>query len=446
MSLQEAREGAAALVVAAAVALDLAPGAAAAAGPTLGWGAAGQTIMTEMSNGPAFDAIPDAGGGKVTLRPTGVGAGIGLAAGTDSGGYVELDFEGYALSDSRSSDSTSATAAGAFALTSGTVPQGTISIDTTPSTTPPGAQATVSLTAPKAGGGTTTILSYAFSPQTPAGNAVTQVSSSPTADGRAVVAITLRGDTLSSVAYGLIYGTSGVSLTGLGGAAGATQVHTTLTDRVSGTNQSINLGRKIAMGGGWDGSLRAGLGAYRSNRSIEQTVTYSFAAPSPTMPGAPPVTLSHVEGLRSTYVALTVGGGLQRALTDGWALTMSADVGRARMSGRYSQAMIVTADAGQTPATANSSSRSYGSMAWVGRAQVGVSRAIAPGLTVSVGVFASYLSAVPTVVNTSVTATPVSAGATTASLSGSGQQVYSRGVVERAQLTGGVSFGLVYRF
>lgn len=446
MSFQEARDGAAALVVAAAVALELTPTPAAAAGTWPNWGAAGETLFTEMANGPAFDAIPDAGGGSVKLRPTGVGAGIGLAAGMDGGGYVELDFEGYGLSDSQTRESTSATAAGAFALTSGSVPQGMITIDTTPSSAPAGAQATVKLTAPQAGGGTTTILSYAFSPQTPAGNAVTQISSSPTVDGRAVVAITLRGDTLSSTAYGLIYGASGVSLTGLGGAAGFTRVQTTMTDRVSGTNQSISLGRKFVVGGGWDGSLRAGLGAYRSNRSIEQTVSYSFAAPSASVSAAPPVTLSQVEGLRSNYIALTVGGGLQRPLVNGWALTLSADVGRARMSGRYSQAMIVTADAGQTPTTANSSSRSYGSMAWVGRAQVGVSRAIAQGLTVSVGVFASYLSAVPTVVNTSVSAPPVSSGATTASLTGSGQQVYTRGVVERAQLSGGISFGLVYRF
>lgn len=431
----------------------LAPGGAVAAGPVatgpqVNGVMVGTSVYGARITPPAFEAVPDAGGGMVRLSPGGLGASMGLAVQLDSGALLEWDFEGYDLSASttRHGALSSATGSGSaevpFTLSSPIMPQGSITVDTTPSTSPVGAQAQVSLSAPGPHGTPVTILSYALSPQSPPGNWVSQVARSVTAGGRAVVAISLQGQTGQTTAYGLIYDSSGYVLTGVGATA-ATQVETRFEDSISGTRNTLRLGRPMTWGGGWDGNLRVGLGAAFTQRSISQGVTLQASAGATALT---PISLDMVEGLDTRAVSLTVGAGARRPLGDGWAVSLSADLGAARVTGDYRRTVLVTDGLGDPAAPVGRATQGFATTAMVGQAQIGLSRVVGRGMTLSGGLFAAYQSAAPTVVTTAAAGTSATTSATGASVTGAGQQAYARGVALRPQVTTGIMFQIVYHF
>lgn len=408
----------------------------------LHWTGATGSFSFGIAHGPAFDSTPLAGIGSVKLKPSGPGLSLDATVGMDGPGFLEWRGSVYHLGASRTVSTTS-TVSGNFTRTTGTVPTGTISVDTTPSSSPPGAQAKVTTSAPAAGGGTTTTVSTALSPSSPPGNSVSQSTYSQTAGGGMYTALVTNGDNQTSAAYGLIYDQNGIAITGVA-VSGWTTLTSNFRDTTNGLDQSLMLGRNLDLGS-WELRPKIGVDALRTDRSISEATTYELAPSLAATASLPTVTLSQTERLHSHYLALMLGAGAHRPFGHGWRLDAAVDLGRAHMTGHYSgtTSVAISGLPGQSQALA---SQSYSAMSWIGRTTIGVSREVAPGTRVSLGIFCSYLSAVPSVITVQTGGTVGTGGTTTAGLSGSGQVQYTRAVVHHPQLTTGLSLGLVYRF
>jgi hypothetical protein len=409
----------------------------------LHWTGLSVGVSFGVAQGLAFDSTPFAGAGSIKLTPSGPGLSFGATLGTDGPGFLEWSGSVYHLGASRTVRQTTAVS-GDFTMTTGTVPTGTISIDTTPSTSPPGASAEVTTSAPAVGGGTATTDIKSFSPSTPAGNSVAQYAYQQTATGGIYSALITSGDSGTSAAYGVIDDQNGIAITGVG-VSGWTIRTTNFRDTTNGFDQALMYGRNLHAGA-WDLKPKIGVDALRTDRTISQATSYDLATNLPASASLPPITISQTERLRSHYLALMLGTDASRPLGNGWRLDASIGLGRGRMTGRYSGTTAVTLP-GKPGHSQPLGGQDYSAMSWIGRTMIGISREVAPQTTASFGVFCNYLSAVPSLTTVaSGSSSPGSGTTTTAALSGSGQVQYTRQVVQHTQLTTGIAFGLHYRF
>lgn len=412
--------------------------------PGLRWIGAGSGGSGTIAFGPSFDPVPSAGGGTVRLTTSGPGLSFGAALDLGHDFFVEWDGE-ISLVDGSRTITRSAPSTGAFSITSQSVPTGTISVDTSPSTSPAGAGAKIVATAPGQGGSTVTISSTNVSPSSPAGNTISVYAFSPTLNGGAFVSAVLKGDSQTSAAYGLIYDQTGFALTGLGGA-GLTSVTTELHDSTDAVDQRLLLGRGISVGSGWTLTPKFGLDLLHTDRTIAQNVLYRQDLGVAGVTNPPSVSLGQTERLRSTYVTMLLGTSANRPLGNGWTMSLSADLGRGRVTGHYSSSTSVTVTGVATQSMQGASS-GYEAMTWISHIGVGFSRPVAPDTTFFVGVSGGYLSAVPSVTTVARSSSPAGSGGTSvANLNGSGQVEYVRGVVTHPQFSATISASLVWRF
>ncbi|OIQ78899.1 hypothetical protein GALL_393890 [mine drainage metagenome] len=393
---------------------------------------------------PAFDLTPTVGGGSTRLSQDGVEFGLDAEIRLGESTFLEWNGSLFSYSGSRNISSTTPTS-GAFTITSGTLPTGTITVDVTPATAPAQAYIQIITTAPPLNpadvGETKTTNS---SPETPAGNYISHKDFSLTAGGFMADVLVLLGDKLTAAGYGLISDQGGFIITGFGGP-GWTTVNTVLRDTTDGSDQMLMLGHTVQLGQGWLLTPQIGVDAQHISRSIFQGATYNLGSNLPVTEILPAVSFSQTEQLRSDYLALMGGLGFSRPIGQGWTLSNSLDVGRGWMSGSYhSQSDISVVGFGDQSVVG--ASQHYSAQPWIGRVTIGASRSLTPNTTVTFGLFCSYLSAVPTVVTTSVSAPPSASSSTTTSTTAANQVAYTRGVITRPQYSVGLSVNLVYRF
>ncbi|WP_127903610.1 hypothetical protein [Solirhodobacter olei] len=386
-----------------------------------------------VAHGPAFEASPFSGLGSLKLSPKGPGLNYDALLGTDGPSFLEWTGSYYRLTASRTVSQTNAVS-GSFTKTSGTLPQGTITVDTTPPGT--GAQINVQVSAP---GATTNATG-----NSPSGSSQSISTFQQTATGGVYAVGVLDGTSGTSAGYGIIYDQNGVAVTGVG-VSGWTVLTSHFSDTTTGISQGLAYGRAIDLGQ-LELRPKIGLEGLRTTRTITESTTYALDTTISTAGGLPTVSLGQTERLRSTYLALMLGADASRPIGNGWALDAGLSIGRGHMTGRYSGASTISIS-GTTSASQQTAEQRYSASSWMGRTSIGLSRKVSPNLRVSMGIFVSYLSAVPSLVTVSSGSGSAGSGTTTtASLNAGGQVQYTRSVVEHSQLATGISLGLVYRF
>lgn len=399
----------------------------------LRWKSVTGGLSFSVTHGPAFEASPFSGLGSVKLSPRGPGLSYDALLGTDGPGFLEWTGSYYRLTASRTVSQTSAVS-GSFTKTSGTLPQGTITVNTTPPGS--GAQINVQVTAP---GATTTATGTS-----PSGSSQSISTFQQSANGGVYAVGVLDGTSGTSAGYGIIYDQNGVAITGVG-VSGWTVLTSHFSDTTTGISQGLAYGRAIDLGQ-LELRPKIGLEGLRTTRTIDESTSYALDTAISTAGGLPTVSLGQTERLRSTYLALMLGADASRPIGNGWALDAGLSVGRGHMTGRYSGASTVSIS-GTASASQPVAEQSYSAASWMGRTSIGLSREVSPNLRVSMGIFVSYLSAVPSLVTVSAGSASAGSGTTTtASLNAGGQVQYTRAVVEHSQLATGISLGLVYRF
>ncbi|KFE36448.1 autotransporter outer membrane beta-barrel domain-containing protein [Thioclava atlantica] len=414
----------------------------AAAGPQIRFVGIGAAAGFGMTRGAQSEAVPEAGGGRLP-RASGSTLSEGAACTLGKDGFLEWEGSIGHFRAKRTSESL-VPSGSTFSASTGTLPSGTIKIDTAPSTLPPGAQGTAVVTAPGPSGTTVRIDSSSFSPQDPPGNRTTVFAYSPTAGGGSYIAMALDGQSLTAAGFGLIYDGQGIVVAGLGGP-GWTRKSTMLRDTTTSWSQSLRIGRRIDTSGPWTLTPRVGLETLALDRRISQQVSYRL---DPFSDGAtlPAITLGQTERLRSHYLALTLGAGASRDLGDGWRLAVSLDAGRGRMHGTLSGWHNATIEGIAAQSFADPEQR-YSTMTWTGRVTLGLSREIGSDTTLSIGLYEDYLSAVPTMVTElSPASGDITTGADSVSVDGGGTELYTRRVATRPQFGTGVSLSIVHRF
>ncbi|MEZ5777196.1 MAG: hypothetical protein R3E44_02435 [Paracoccaceae bacterium] len=301
---------------------------------------------------------------------------------------------------------------GLFGLTAGSAPRGRIDLATSANAV----AATASGTAVVNGGGSITSLAYS-----PAGTgaAISQYAVSGMGGSRAFLALTTDGDARSAAGYAAIIDATGYTFLAAGDTTG-TVVTDSVRDSFRAQSHAFRFSTDLDAGGGW--TLSPGVGPmYRATRrSVERTTTIDIAE---TMPGAgiPALSFGQRGEIDTRYLGLIAGVGLSRDLPGDWSLLMDAELGLARYRGELTARSWATVGGSPNIHVVERPSAVSG-LTQQGTLSLSISRPMARGV-VSLGVYANYISDVPTFDYQSGGAPAVTApyGAGSASFVGAGQ-------------------------
>ena len=206
------------------------------------------------------------------------------------------------------------------------------------------------------------------------------------------------------------------------------------------------IGAAIPVGDDWTVTPKVGPSYSYSRRKLTRSTTFDFASPIPSQP-LPNLRLSNTDRLSTHYAGVLAGVGLSRPLSNKWGLSLNLEGGPARYWGEHatqSGSEIV----GVASLPMGGSTTSYDGSARLGRAGITFTRSHRPGATLSLGLFANYVSDMPslTATSTGLASPSVAAGGGAGNFAGTGQTAFTTSVTTDDMITYGAAVTMVLSF
>lgn len=294
-------------------------------------------------------------------------------------------------------------------------------------------------------GDTKTIEVTAFSPAEPVGNSIAIYADSSGDGAGAFLGAALSGTTQSTSALGVIYDVNGFALVGIAGND-AIKRRFQMNDEVTSQKRSLHIGYSAGSVSDWNMSVKLGINATQTDRTIAQHARFSFAANAASgASGIPAIKYSITENIRWSYISADIGGSATRNLGQGWSVSVAVEVGVGTIKGNYNASRRIRVE-GLSDQRYRSSRQSFSRGAAHGKISLGISRRLGRHTTATLEVWAAGMSAVPVPVNSSRTRLASGAAQGTMQLSSAGNVRDQRRIDWRPAMATGIRFGLRHQF
>lgn len=341
-----------------------------------------------------------------------------------------------------SSDVAPVTNNGTLQFTGGTGPDGDITLNAPDSASGAQGDATANITDSS---GDTASISISTSSPAGAGNSTSVSATSLTQTGGAFLAVTTDGGTGASSAFGAVFDDTGFSFVGVGDLEGST-VTSRLNDSVFQFSQEMLFKTVLHRENGWTLTPKIGPTYQYMRRDVSRLTSVNINDPTST--GALPfVGFEQDDVLRTQYAGLIGGLGMSRPLSQGWGLSMDFMGGWATYWGHYKGSATALVG-GDRLSTINGGHETYSGGSALGRLSVNLTREFRPGTLVSFGLFAKYMSDVPTFTNTAVPngSTSFDPGGTSGTYTGSGETQYTTSLSTGEMFNYGLNLSFIMEF
>jgi len=287
------------------------------------------------------------------------------------------------------------------------------------------------------------ISSTTFSPP---GGQTSVFAFTPTDAGGLFTSVVTDGSGAIAGALGAIFDESGAVVIANGNSPG-TEVISARRDRVEFTDGSVRLSTVVPLANGLTLVPRGGLVLQSFGRLTDLTQTISVADGFAADPATPALSISQRTDLRTNLTGLSVGLGLSWPLSDGWRVSLGADIGAAQGRSRYSSSEAVALGLQQVQNIAGPHGHDT-NIARMGRISVGVSRQLAPGAVLSMTLYSQATTGIPYLARRNIASVSpvVSADGNDASLAVSGATNQDFEIRYGDLRNWGVSISLVWRF